>query len=42
VQEYCQKTIEHVAWEIIPDLAENLIKQHLQSIAEEMKQSSAS
>ena len=42
VQEYCQKTIEHVAWEIIPDLAENLIKQHLESIAEEMKQSSAS
>ena len=39
VQEYCQKTIEHVAWEIIPDLAENLIKQHLKTIAEEAKQS---
>ena len=38
VRKYCQETIEKVAWEIIPDLAENLIKKELQKISEAMKE----
>lgn len=34
VKEYCQKTLEKVAWEIIPDLAENLIKKELKRISD--------
>jgi hypothetical protein len=34
VKEYCQANIEKIAWEIIPDLAENLIKKELEKITE--------
>jgi CheY-like chemotaxis protein len=34
VKEYCKNSIQKVAWEIIPDLAENLIKQELSRIAD--------
>jgi CheY-like chemotaxis protein len=34
VKEYCQKTLEKVAWEVIPDLAENIIKKELQRISD--------
>ena len=33
VRNYCQKNIEKVAWEVIPDLAENLIKKEIKNIA---------
>lgn len=33
IQEYCRERIEKVAWEIIPDLAENLIKRELKDIS---------
>lgn len=33
VREYCEKQVEKVAWEVIPDLAENLIKKELQEMA---------
>jgi DNA-binding response OmpR family regulator len=36
VKEYCKKTIERVAWEIIPDLAENLIKQELKELSKNL------
>ena len=34
VREYCSKEIEKVIWEIIPDLAENLIKKELKEISQ--------
>ena len=34
VKRYCQKNIEKVAWEVIPDLAENLIKKEIKNIAD--------
>lgn len=34
MRDYCEKTVERVAWEIIPDLAENLIRRELRAIAE--------
>ncbi len=34
VSKYCKEALEKVAWEIIPDLAENLIKDELQKLAE--------
>ena len=34
VKEYCQKNVEKVAWEVIPDLAENLIKKEIHHIAQ--------
>jgi len=34
VHQYCKETIEKVTWEIIPDLAENLIKKELKKITE--------
>ncbi|MEI8347123.1 MAG: response regulator [Pseudomonadota bacterium] len=37
VKNYCQKTVEHIAWEIIPDLAENLIKKQLKEISESIR-----
>ena len=33
VREYCEKQVEKVAWDVIPDLAENLIKKELQEMA---------
>ena len=32
IQQCCKETIEKVAWEIIPDLAENIIKKEIQEI----------
>ena len=32
IEKYCRETIEKVSWEIIPDLAENLIKEELEKI----------
>jgi CheY-like chemotaxis protein len=32
VREYCQANIEKIAWEIIPDLAENLIRKEIEKI----------
>lgn len=36
VKEQIEKTIEQVSWEVIPDLAENLIKKELRSISEQI------
>ncbi|MFZ8932273.1 MAG: response regulator transcription factor [Bacteriovoracaceae bacterium] len=33
VKKYCEQTIQKVAWEVIPDLAENLIKKELKEIS---------
>lgn len=33
VREYCEKQVDKVAWEVIPDLAENLIRKELQNLA---------
>lgn len=38
IESYCKETIESVAWQIIPDLAENLIRSEIK----EIKESSAS
>ena len=38
VEEYCKNTIERVAWEVIPDLAENLIKEELKEISKNLNQ----
>jgi len=34
VKEYCKNSIEKIAWEIIPDLAENVIKKEIQKISD--------
>lgn len=34
VKEYCRENIEKIAWEVIPDLAENLIKKEIQKISD--------
>lgn len=34
VKKYCRETIEKVAWEVIPDLAENLIKKELAKVSQ--------
>ncbi len=36
VKEYCKEHIERIAWEVIPDLAENLIKKEIQKISEQI------
>ena len=33
VKKYCEETLEKVAWEVIPDLAENLIRKEIKDIA---------
>jgi len=33
VKDYCREQIERVAWEVIPDLAENIIKKEIQKIS---------
>ncbi len=33
IKKYCQQTAEKVAWEVIPDLAENLIKKEIKEIS---------
>ncbi len=40
MKDYCEKTVERVAWEIIPDLAENLIRRELRAIAESVPRDS--
>ena len=35
IKEYCSEAIDKIAWEVIPDLAENLIKSELKSLKEE-------
>lgn len=37
IKKYCEKTIQKVAWEVIPDLAENLIKKELQEISKSIE-----
>ncbi len=39
VQEKVDRAIEKIAWEVIPDLAENLIKKELKSISDEVMNS---
>ncbi|MEX1099502.1 MAG: hypothetical protein WEB87_03690, partial [Bacteriovoracaceae bacterium] len=34
VKDYCKNQIEKVAWEVIPDLAENIIKKEIQKISD--------
>ena len=36
VKDYCRNQIEKVAWEVIPDLAENLIKKEIQKISDSL------
>jgi CheY-like chemotaxis protein len=36
VKDYCLENIEKIAWEVIPDLAENLIKKEIQKITEQI------
>ncbi|ATH09237.1 hypothetical protein BIY24_15190 [Halobacteriovorax marinus] len=37
VQKFCREKIEQVAWEVIPDLAENLIKKEIKDITSTLK-----
>ena len=37
VKEFCRESAEKVAWEVIPDLAENLIRKEIKEIAESVK-----
>jgi CheY-like chemotaxis protein len=39
VREYCQANIEKIAWEIIPDLAENLIRKEIEKITSSVLES---
>ena len=39
VKEYCQANIERIAWEVIPDLAENLIKKEIEKITKSILES---
>jgi len=36
VREYCREQVERTAWEVIPDLAENLIKKELRELAQKV------
>lgn len=36
-KKYCQQSIDKVAWEVIPDLAENLIRKEIQDISQSVK-----
>ncbi|MBL6988627.1 MAG: response regulator [Bacteriovoracaceae bacterium] len=36
VKQFCEKTVEQVAWDVIPDLAENLIKKELENISKSL------
>jgi hypothetical protein len=37
VKEYCRQSAEKVAWEVIPDLAENLIRKELKEISDSLQ-----
>ena len=41
VKTYCREKIEQVAWEVIPDLAENLIQKELKNLSDNVLKSSA-
>lgn len=36
-KKYCEQAVDKVAWEVIPDLAENLIRKEIQEISESVK-----
>lgn len=36
-KKYCENAVDKVAWEVIPDLAENLIRKEIQEISESVK-----
>ena len=42
VECYCQTTVEKTAWEVIPDLAENLINREIQKIAKDTEDATGS
>lgn len=37
IRKYCEKTVNKVAWEVIPDLAENLIKKEIKEISKRIE-----
>ena len=37
VKKYCENTVAKVAWEVIPDLAENLIREELKEISQKVE-----
>ena len=37
VKEFCSTEVEKVAWEVIPDLAENLITKEIKEISESIQ-----
>jgi CheY-like chemotaxis protein len=37
IKKYCEKNVDKVAWEVIPDLAENLIKKEITQISSSVK-----
>lgn len=39
VEQYCKEQVEKIAWEVIPDLAENLIKKEIQKISDSIMDS---
>ncbi len=37
IKQYCEKSVEQVAWEVIPDLAENLIRKEIKDLADSVR-----
>ena len=37
IKEFCRQSAEKVAWEVIPDLAENLIRKEIKEISDSVK-----
>jgi len=37
IKQYCEQSVEQVAWEVIPDLAENLIKKEIKDLADSVR-----
>ena len=37
VREFCKQNVEKVAWEVIPDLAENLIRKEIKEISDSIQ-----
>jgi len=37
VKEFCRQSAEKVAWEVIPDLAENLIRKEIKEISDSVQ-----
>ena len=40
IKKYCKEKVEKVAWEVIPDLAENLIRSELRAIKDQVLEDS--